>query len=810
MPSSDPFRPSVLRRATSRTRTGPALLLKDTEALFIHGSPFQVFEHLYAGPVDAERFPPLSQGLGWIMPNYPTEAALQIFAFVPASEDVPLEQLRENVINHEASPAVDLIVDLGKPRQISRVELYGNFMLPPLDHATGPLFNFGLPRTMGIAISESRHDRVDFHGMEHHDVWLDSKSSPFKSRYEARDLRALWGWTPIHLPPTYGRYLLFHFADLPLIFGPTSGGPLGRGINIQRLLIYPYLEDVDHYPTVESSLVSVRQTNYPKPDLSFYWSFFDPDPQPETHQSVANVAETLPWPTSLTFLPISNPYSENPTDHYVSDIVELDSSDRIVLTVAATSDEIPILDALRLVCLPNRLLHEQELPYIARVGEFFYLISVYVTNDEQAAWSPDLNHPNWRLVHPFHRFAPEQYFTTVTFVEPVRARYVRAVIAIHKVPSANPRISHGRLLLSRLALARCRDFVLSPEPDEDLQVDSVLLRFRGKSLTDDYAFINGADGLAISLETRTAGGPFEEIRRINHLLDIVENTNARLIVNPRLSDKSNQTYKERVETLQTGTMNTHTTSKTNTDITMPDDTHNVTVSRTGSQTTHVKNAQSELTDLGDPEISEFPHKDTGGVTTRRTYDAPGASDLPNPLSDDPTGISDFIVDLLSNADSSPIPVNFGVGVSGLGVSLSAGGTVGGGKTLAVVRGDQASVAESQTTTLYSEAHQHIESTGSGEQSRTGSSVDDRWVFREDSTSEIRKTGISIRYGGAYEDVILVTIPVRRLLTGRSYVQSAPDLPPTTGDMMRVRVDHLPEGVSLDVEFRGAIIPVMED
>jgi hypothetical protein len=176
--------------------------------------------------------------------------------------------------------------------------------------------------------------------------------------------------------------------------------------------------------------------------------------------------------------------------------------------------------------------------------------------------------------------------------------------------------------------------------------------------------------------------------------------------------------------------------------------------------------------------------------------------------------------LLSNVDS-PIPINFGVGLSGslgvqvgaggsVGMSLSAGGTVGGGNTLAVVRGDQASVAESQTTTLYSESHQHTESKGSSEQSRTGNSIDDRWVFREDLTSENRKIGISIRYGGEYEDVILVTIPARRLLTGRSYVQSAPDLPPITGDMMRVRVDHLPEGVSLDVEFRGSIMPLMED
>jgi hypothetical protein len=96
------------------------------------------------------------------------------------------------------------------------------------------------------------------------------------------------------------------------------------------------------------------------------------------------------------------------------------------------------------------------------------------------------------------------------------------------------------------------------------------------------------------------------------------------------------------------------------------------------------------------------------------------------------------------------------------------------------------------------------------QSRTGDSIDDRDVRREDFSDEVRKTGVAIRYGGSYEDVILVTIPIRRSLTGRSYVQTAADQPPLCGDMVRVRVDHIPRGVRLDVEFRGTISPRVED
>jgi hypothetical protein len=135
--------------------------------------------------------------------------------------------------------------------------------------------------------------------------------------------------------------------------------------------------------------------------------------------------------------------------------------------------------------------------------------------------------------------------------------------------------------------------------------------------------------------------------------------------------------------------------------------------------------------------------------------------------------------------------------------------MGGGNTRAVVRGRQASVADSQTTVLYSDAHQMAEATGYTVQSRDGSSTENRSITRTDLSEEKRRAGLSVQYGGRYEDIILVTIPVRRTLSGLTSRATAPDRPPVSGDMLRLRVDHLPQDVKLDVEFRGVTIPRRE-
>jgi len=135
--------------------------------------------------------------------------------------------------------------------------------------------------------------------------------------------------------------------------------------------------------------------------------------------------------------------------------------------------------------------------------------------------------------------------------------------------------------------------------------------------------------------------------------------------------------------------------------------------------------------------------------------------------------------------------------------------VGGGNTRAVVRGRQASVADSQTTVLYTDSHQVAEATGYNLQKREGSSTDIRSVIRTDQSEEKRRAGLSVKYGGNYEDVILITIPVRRTLSGLASRASASDRPPLSGDMLRLRVDHLPQGVKLDVEFRGVTVPRRE-
>ena len=811
MPQTDPFRPSPLRRASSRTRT--AKVPTPLQALYLYPTSGPAsFSELYAGPVDSQRFPAVHPRFSPATVNYKfSPQALQIYAFYP-SEGRPETAARQT------NPGVALIADLGKSMEIARIELYGNLLLPPLDAASGPLFNFGLPRRVGVAVAEAPSFRQDLHGVPNFEAWLSSGLNPFHSRYEAQDLRALWGWTTLSLPPTFGRYLYFHFADLPLIYSHVKGAPEGRGIDIQRLLVYPYLEDSDHHPVVEGSLLSIRQNRYPQPGASSYWiATGDQPPQPDTHQSVSVFPSRLPLPTVFDWLPVEDSQSEWT---YQSDLIELNSDNRIVLTIAATSDEIPVLDAIRLYRLTSS--SSKDDPQVARDQDLLYTIDVLTTNDEEAAWSADLAHPSWRLVRSHYRAAASSPIIPIDFCEPVRARYVRAVVALSRTPQADPSLLYGRLRLSGCALGRCRHFVLAPEPQEDLKVDSVLLRFRGKSLTQDYAFLNGESGISLALEQRTAGGPFEEIRNFRNLLDLVENANARVVSNPRFGDKPVQDYKEHVVSTQSGNSRTETPdSQTTTSSSLPAGARNVTVSRTGSTTAHVENAAQALAARGTVVQPPFPSHNTAGVSTKRIYDYLPNS-LPDPsLINDPASFAQFLSEIASDASNTAIPINLGLGLSGgagaqaviggnVGLSFSIGMSIGGGNTRSVVRGDQASVADSQTTTLFSESHQFSTSTGYSVQSRTADSVEDRTVHRQDLSQEVRKSGLAVRYGGLYQDIILITIPVRALLSGRSYRQSAADTPATTGDLLRLRVDHLPQDVVLDVEFRGTILPRRED
>jgi hypothetical protein len=458
---------------------------------------------------------------------------------------------------------------------------------------------------------------------------------------------------------------------------------------------------------------------------------------------------------------------------------------------------------------------------VAPDSEIRYHFEVYVSNDAEAAWSKEARHPSWRLVNTGVTTRATNPFFLIPFAEPVRARYIRALVRLERIPNAETTAKYARLKLSGIMLGRCRDFILAPDPEEDIQVEAVLLRFRGPKLLEDYAYIDGQNGFSLILEARREGGPFQEIRRFRTLLDLVENSNARVFSNPRFGDKPVQIYTEDITGTQIGETRTDTVeSSMTTDTSLPAGRRNVTVSRTGSTTQHVENAKDRLLQRGDPAIAAFPDQNTTGVQTKRIYEG-----IPSTFPD-PTSVTDaatfvqFIQELLNDASNAPFPVNFGVGVSGsagiqvgagasVGISFSGGGSLGGGNTRAVVRGRQASVADSQTTTLYAESHQTATASGHTIQTREGSSTKNRTVKRTDNSEEKRRAGLAIQYGGTYEDLILVTIPVRRTLSGLTHWAGAPDRPPTTGDMMRVRVGHMPKEVKLDVEFRGTVVPRRE-
>jgi hypothetical protein len=76
--------------------------------------------------------------------------------------------------------------------------------------------------------------------------------------------------------------------------------------------------------------------------------------------------------------------------------------------------------------------------------------------------------------------------------------------------------------------------------------------------------------------------------------------------------------------------------------------------------------------------------------------------------------------------------------------------------------------------------------------------------RRDLSSDVRRRGLEVRQGGRYEDLVLVSIPVGRVLSGAPPPPDGGAPPPP--DEVRVRIGHLPPGVRLDVEFRGRVIP----
>ena len=197
-----PALPVALSRATSRTRTGRHPLSPVTVWRVTGQGDIRM---LYAGPVQIPAMAPILPG----SVAYPfTAEAVQVMAWAGSGDAI-----------------VVVMLDLGAEYDVARIELYGNLLLPPEEANGRPLYNFGVPRRVVVAVAEEATPYTDLHRQTWQHEWLGQSGFALGSRYETGDLRALWGWTPIHLPPTYGRYLTLVFTDLPLVLHDSRTGP---------------------------------------------------------------------------------------------------------------------------------------------------------------------------------------------------------------------------------------------------------------------------------------------------------------------------------------------------------------------------------------------------------------------------------------------------------------------------------------------------------------------------------------------------------------------------------------------------------
>ncbi len=803
MKTASPFLPGPLERATSRTRTARAPLT----GVFARQVESNVPEApLYAGPPAAPAT--LIRLPGHLVDAPFAASAVQVFGTFGDRRDT----------------RVGLLLDLAANRDVARIELYGNLLLPPVEEGGRPVHNFGLPRAVAVAVCEDIRQETDLHGLDQLQLWPGRLHDVLHPRFATRDLRALWGWTPIPLPPTYGRFLVLLFEDLPLVW-PRRGRDPEVGLDVQRLVIYPFVEDVDHRPHVEYAPVASRQLAFRAP--SAYWARMGvAAPDPATHQSIGldEPGEAVLLPGGLVGLGEIGPVV-GPVGVYASDLVELDGRNRVLLTVQATCDEIPLVDGLRLAFRPGP---GAKAPYPGpKVPELpDYLVAVLATTDVEAAWSADPDHPGWREVAAERLVRPGFRPAVVRFEEPVWARWFQLRARLVSPPGAEPG-GVGRLVLAGLDVLRSRDFWLAPEADQDIRVDHVLLRLRGPRLLEDYAYVDGEHGVGLTLEAREGGGPFEAIRSFRSLVALLESTQPRVFANYRRADKPVQRLHEVTESRTRSTTAGAVDSTGDSEAFVKPEFNNTVVTRSGALTTHTDTPRGNL---GGPPFTSLPTAPSPGVKTTRTFEFDVAA-LPPPAVDlgavNPGQLVQVLQDWAAQVAAQGAPVSLGLGLNfgaNLGASaiLQAGGNVGvagnvgvqagGGVTRSRVEGSQGSVVESESWTRSAYTRQQTTSHTDSRGSHTTSAHDERDVVRHDRSEEVRRTGVEVRYAGVYEDLVLVAVPLGRVLRGprrgrAALYRGSPAPPP---DVVRLRVDHLPVGVRLDVEFRGQVLPLRQD
>lgn len=792
----------LLRRAPSRTRTAREPIGKP-HVSGIYGIPMANFIELYAGPPVVA--PETAQFPGHTLSVPFADAAIQVRARIASQLAIVL-----------------LLIDLGENRDLSRLEFYGNPLLAPDLQAGRPRTNFGLPRAVGVAVREHSPAFVDLHRRAERNRFYGDLMTDWNLRWMTQDLRGLWGWTPLHFGPTFGRHLLLAFADFPELPGKDTTKK-EWGIDLQRLVIYPFAEGVDHHPHVEHSPVAARQNRYSVP--SDYWSQVGvaSTPNPALHPSQAfdNSANALCLPSALAGIDAVSP-SVGPVRLYASDLVSTNPNDgdNVTLIVQTTTDEVPLLSGVRLAFpLPSGT-KTYNGPKQAAVADL--TVTVHATNDREAAYSPDERHPGWRIVAEERRIRASLIpVGLIEFEAPTHARWVR-ITARMRAPSGIS-LPMARLMLRRVDLVRPRSWTLNPEADEDLQVDQVAIRLRGASLLDDYAGFDGRNSVGVTIEIRQEDGAYVPVRSFRTLLELMEETHHRVFGNQRRIDKPVQRYSEHTVGHSDNTSESDQTSRGQSTSSVLPEFNNRMVTRSGTVTDYVPRARDNL---GNPRrFTSLPNADATGLTTTRTYDvdlnslAPPNIDVGSASMDQ---IAASLINWAQTLSAQGLPVSIGVGgnVGGnlgasagvqiggsIGVSLNVGSQIGGGVTGSTVSGNQGSVTRAESFTIEAETRQdsngktHLESSGR-------STIDDRReVERIDNSPEQRRAGVEVRYGGQIEDIVIVTVPINRLLRGSALeTADSPPRPLPPRDALRVRVDHLPPGLTMDVEFRGRIAP----
>jgi hypothetical protein len=737
--------------------------------------------------------------------------------------------VRVRALGHEDADAdlsVAVMLDLGSNRDVARLELYGNPLLPPAEEGGRPVHNLGLPRALALYALEDEHDEIDLHGRVEPGVF-DSRRllGTREPGWATLDLRALHGWTPIHLPATFGRYLVLVFRDLPLVYPDDSTEPR-VGLDIQRIVVWPFLEDVDHRPHVEFSPVASRQRHYP--GSSAYWERVgvdppDPDDNPSTGYDGGNDALLLP--SALAGIGAWSP-EVGEVRLYASDLVAIDApgtmqmeaDPRILLTLETTTDEVPTIEGVRLDFRPPPTHKGYYGPKSSWPPD--YVMRVHVTNDREAAFSPDPAHPAWRPVcGPILVRASQSGIGKLLFVEPVRARWVR-LTATPRAPEGVDSGGLARLQLSRVDILRCRDFVLAPEPLEDVRVDHVLLRFRGKQLLEDYAYLDGENGVGLTLEARAEGGSFEELVSVRNLVELLESTSHRIYANQRRIDKPVQRLREVTDARSRSTSEGTSRQESDTTTDVRPEYGNRQVTRAGSVTTYSDRPKDNL---GDAPFAGLPDETLDGLRTTRSFEV-DFEDIQPPQLDpnlDPAAVFEDLFNWSNELTSQGLPVSVGAGYNqgfnigasaGVQVGGSAGGSfnvgtqLGGGITRSEVEGSQGSVVQSEAQTIEAHSRQKTTADVETEGRQRTRSHDERDTVREDLSAEVRRAGVEVRYGGRDEDIILCVLPVGRMLRGSPWGTGYQGELVPAEDVVRLRVDHLPPDVRLDVEFRGRLIP----